>query len=387
MKPLKKLTVFTLVTAIVLSLFSFSAITGSAVVEIMDGDFSYVSNSDGTFALYHYYGSETSIELPSEVFETKVTSVYSGAFEDSDIVSVTIPENYTAIAENAFFGCEKLTDIALPKSLVKIGNNAFSGCSSLNTVFLPENSALNEVGYSAFSGNEALTSFTFPSKLTKISSNAFAGSAVSEALISNSVTTLGDGVFKDCAALENVTLPESLTNIPDNTFSGCTALNSVKIPKKVTEIGSNAFYNCSSLSEIEFPNALTKIGASAFENATSLTELFISDNVSDIGANAFYPMSIQKTLKVTCYENSYAADYCYENWVEYEAVEKLIGDVNLDGICNILDVSVIQKYKIGETDIPTERAKALADVNNDGSITIRDATLIQMKLAKIIDEF
>lgn len=60
-------------------------------------------------------------------------------------------------------------------------------------------------------------------------------------------------------------------------------------------------------------------------------------------------------------------------------------DVNRDGKFNILDVTAIQKYRIGlisEDDIDS----AQADANRDGKITIRDATCIQMILAGILKE-
>ncbi len=60
-------------------------------------------------------------------------------------------------------------------------------------------------------------------------------------------------------------------------------------------------------------------------------------------------------------------------------------DVNRDGKFNILDVTAIQKYRVGllsEDDIDS----AQADANRDGKITIRDATCIQMILAGILKE-
>ena len=38
-------------------------------------------------------------------------------------------------------------------------------------------------------------------------------------------------------------------------------------------------------------------------------------------------------------------------------------------------------------DLPTFRGENFADVTKDGKVNIRDATMIQMKLADIIDSF
>lgn len=383
MKTKRKIISAISITLAALMIISFAVFTSTAIVEVKDGDFSYVSNTGGTFALYRYYGSETSIELPDEVFDTKVTAVYNGAFENSNLISVTIPEDYTSIGENAFFGCKSLTAVSLPSSLTKIGNSAFSGCSALTAADIPNNSALTEIGYAAFSGDENLSAFSLQAGLKTINSNAFANTGITEANVPDSVTSFGEGVFIGCSSLESAALPKDITEIPQKTFMDCTSLSSIDIPKKVVAIGDSAFYNCSSLSNVEFSMALETIGNSAFENAYSLTELFISDSVTSIGAYAFYPMSIEKTLTVTCFKHSYAAEYCYENLVKYEGVE--LGDVNLDGSVDILDVALIQQYKIGGYDISSEIEKQVSDVNRNGSITIRDATLIQMKLARIID--
>ena len=59
-----------------------------------------------------------------------------------------------------------------------------------------------------------------------------------------------------------------------------------------------------------------------------------------------------------------------------------IGDVNCDGVINILDATLIQRY-LAELDDLNGRQLALADPSGDGSINIADATLIQMNIAEI----
>lgn len=387
MKPLKKFTSYLLLVSIIFGIFSLSAFTGSAVVEIIDGDFSYVKNSDNTYSLYNYYGEEKDITLPSTVFNRKVTSVYAHAFENSQLTSVTIPDNYLKIEENAFYGCESLASVKISSTVTEIGNMAFGSCAALAEVDFADANSLTLLGYSAFSGDTALKSVALPSSLLTINGGAFAETGLTSVELPDSVTALGSQAFMNCAELAVVSLSDKITEIADDTFYGCTALTEVKLPSKLTSIGANAFKDCASLSGIELPVSLKTIGESAFENASALKELFIYDGVTDIGANAFFPMSVQKSLTVTCYKDSYTAEYCYENFVQYNAVEKILGDVNLDGELTILDATLIQKYRINTYSITSPRARELADVNKDGNITVRDATLIQMKLAKFIDEF
>lgn len=63
-----------------------------------------------------------------------------------------------------------------------------------------------------------------------------------------------------------------------------------------------------------------------------------------------------------------------------------LGDVNLDGEIDILDVTCIQKYRADLIAL-NEEELLYADVNGDGDVTIRDATLIQMFIANKITEF
>ena len=56
------------------------------------------------------------------------------------------------------------------------------------------------------------------------------------------------------------------------------------------------------------------------------------------------------------------------------------GDVNLDGVEDINDVTLIQQH-IAKFDVKfTDKQKAIADVNGDGVVNINDATAIQIDL-------
>lgn len=59
-----------------------------------------------------------------------------------------------------------------------------------------------------------------------------------------------------------------------------------------------------------------------------------------------------------------------------------IGDVNMDGVINIYDVTLIQIY-IAKLDINDKFSKALADLNNNDIIDISDVTSVQKIIAKL----
>ena len=86
----------------------------------------------------------------------------------------TIPDTVTAIGDDAFVDCAKLTSVAIPESVTSIGAYAFSGCSGLQSIVIPYG-----------------------------------------------VEVIGQGTFQDCSSLESVTVPDSVTSIGDSAFDDC----------------------------------------------------------------------------------------------------------------------------------------------------------------------
>lgn len=97
-----------------------------------------------------YSGSEGAVTIPSTVNGEKVTAIGVGAFEGSNITSVSIPSGVTKIGQMSFSDCSNLSSVSLPSTLTSIGDCAFDGCSSLKTITIP-NSVTN-IGDDAFDG-------------------------------------------------------------------------------------------------------------------------------------------------------------------------------------------------------------------------------------------
>ena len=64
----------------------------------------------------------------------------------------------------------------------------------------------------------------------------------------------------------------------------------------------------------------------------------------------------------------------YAQWIDKSSI--VIGDVNLDGIINIYDATLIQKYSSGNYHFDAVQLFA-ADVNKDGVVNVMDATELQ----------
>ena len=81
-------------------------------------------------------------------------------------------------------------------------------------------------------------------------------------VIPDTVRLIGDRAFKDCSALESVTLPKGLKRITTGMFENCSKLN-ITIPDSVAIIHAEAFEGCN-LNTINIPSSVTDIDSTAF---------------------------------------------------------------------------------------------------------------------------
>ena len=124
--------------------------------------------------------------------------------------------------------------------------------------------------------------------LTSIGDYAFSSCMMLEEIsIPEGVTRIGREAFCACYSLSSVELPETLTEIGYRAFIGC-ALRSVEIPDSVTSLGAGAFYTCTWMESVTLPEGLTEIPDDLFGACWSLTSITIPESVTSIGDGAFY---------------------------------------------------------------------------------------------------
>ncbi len=205
--------------------------------------------------------------------------------------NIVLPSETKQIYKYAFYGNTSITKIALDGQIAKIGEKALANCTSLTELTI--GTAVNAIETGAFSGCTSVKTINYNSTKFRTTGtpvdNIFAGltSLTQINFASGATLPVGEGLFRDCTALESVTLP-AVANIPAGMFEGCTALKSVTFNAKNKVIGDRAFKNCSLLATPDLTTLASgaTISEYAFEGCSSIITIDLT-KVSRVEKGAF----------------------------------------------------------------------------------------------------
>ena len=174
-------------------------------------------NSIGNYA-FQYCRKLKTISMP------KVNTIGEYAFQFcSKLQNITLPIGTASINYGAFRN-SGLKSINLPNTITKISDNCFSECTALASASIP--STVTEIGYNAFYKN-ALTTINLPG-----------------------VQIINGSAFRDCKQLSQVTFAEGLWKLDGAPFEGCTALTEIDLPSSLREVNNRAFRYCSGIKKV-----------------------------------------------------------------------------------------------------------------------------------------
>lgn len=156
--------------------------------------FYYKDLPDGTYCISGYKGTESHIEIPT---------------------NITI----TILSDDLFKGHTEITSINISDSVRQIGGFIFDGCTGLTSVKLPSN-------------------------LQGMWQYAFTRTSIKEIDIPGTVVSIVPFTFNQSKCLKKVVINEGTKNIEAWAFKDCTALTDVYLPKSIKEISPKAFENC-----------------------------------------------------------------------------------------------------------------------------------------------
>ena len=168
--------------------------------------------------------------------------------------------------------------------------------NNLTEIIIPD--SVTSIGEQAFYNCSSLTSITIPDSVTSIDGAAFsgctslktAGSIGSDANIQIEFGSTITNFYQNSGLFDNlteITIGEGRTNIGSSAFYHCTGLEKMDIPDSIDSIADNLFYYCTSLSDLSIPDSIVSIGSYAFSYCESLSHVTIPDSVTSIGSYAF----------------------------------------------------------------------------------------------------
>ena len=173
----------------------------------------------------------------------KINPLYYGdLYLNGELVTEVTLTTATKIGDYAFYDYDLLTSITIPSSVKSIGDSAFYNCTKLESIAVDQNNSnYSSDEYGVLFNKDKTELIQYP-----------VGNTRTQYTIPSSVTSIGDGAFYNCSALETVTFGDNskLVIIGNEAFYNCSNLTSIKIPSSVIFIGSSAFSNCSNLSSV-----------------------------------------------------------------------------------------------------------------------------------------
>ena len=255
-------------------------------------------------------------EMSVFIFSSTSTACTITGIQDKSVTELIVPDYVTEIEEGAFSGCSFLISITLPF----VGKDASATTASGSTLFgyiFGANTFNGSIATRQYYAQNKYSTYYIPISLrnvtitggTILSGAFYYCSELTNIVLPNDITAIGNYAFYHCASLAEITIPEAVTTINSYAFVSCSSLTNIIIPNAVTSLGASAFAgsgltrltigngvqtieertfsNCYRLIDVNIPNTVTAIGGLAFNNCTELLSITIGDGVTTIGQRAF----------------------------------------------------------------------------------------------------
>ena len=236
--------------------------------------------------------------------------------------------NGGTIAENAFYNCSSLENMEVCESVKSIGQYAFNNCNFKNLTIA---NGVKNVDKRAlvFVSCENLT--VHADVITAV--YGISPSVLSYDLKTLTITggnakayhsTDGDPLcgFDDCPNLTKVVFKSGVTQIGDRILdmTNCpnNSLSEIVIEEGATSIGEYAFMHCDKLTDIVLPDSVTNIGHAAFADCSSLTTVTIGKNMKNIDDFAFTGCNAITDINYNGTKSQWNA-IKKDSWISYSA--------------------------------------------------------------------
>ena len=301
-------------------LFVLHAETDGSSAEMMD------HGACGEHTWYQYYSNGTLyIDGYGAMYDyNSVDDIPWHGYRDG-ITRIIIAYEVTSLGDSAFADCTNLEELSIPITLNSVKSDAhpaFAGCINIEKINITYGTDGYGYNYAAYPGSDSwyqntpwylsrnvLTELNIAGYITHIGNDAFRELNLSSLVIPNSVNSLGNHCFYNCAVLTDLTIPISLNsygNADYPAFWGCMAIEKVTFTR-----GSGSPF---SYYEVLGSGHIDLIPWNLNSNLEKT--IIISDDVPSLGMWMFLDCTIKNlTLPVNCITDNhhrYAFDNCYD---------------------------------------------------------------------------
>ena len=275
------------------------------------------------------------IKLPKGITEIPLYA-FDGC---TQLERVTSDGVISEVGNYAFNDCSSLTEVPDLSGVTEVGNGTFKNCSKLETVKLGD---LTRIGGEAFRNCQALSDlgdFDF-SEVTEIGFYAFFSCyALKQDIELPSITTLGYGAFI-YSGITGITIGEGLEELPKWVCWDCEELVHAELPSSLTDIGNGAFKECISLKNVTIgsparDSLLTNIQGEAFDGCSALESVEIYSSKSDVTIDpSAFPEGISPEFKLL----SIAEDEDDTIEAGGQSLKSAIASAEADGTLNVITI-------------------------------------------------
>lgn len=309
---------------------------------------------DGKTRFYNDFASETLV-IPSTVEYAgqtlKVIGIKFAAYEDNTCIKkLIVPNSIQYLFADCFNCCTSLEEVIIEEGAEILNFHPDHGAESyfndcpINKLYIGRQIAINK--YSPFSDLPLLTDVKLTNTTTSLIQGMFEGCvSLNHIVIPSSCSVIGESAFWGCKELKNIEFLGTLSEVGKSAFSGCTSLTGIKLGPLST-LGAYAFCDCENLESIELDNGITYLSKGVLSGCKSLKTFNIPTTVSGIeveamkGCEAISEINIPSSVK---YIRFRAFEEC--NSLKKLIFESCSEQIDLDGCQMYESISIFGSPK------------------------------------------
>ena len=188
----------------------------------------------------------SSIITPKDLtcYSSESITITGGAFQETEIESIELPNSIATIPAGAFYGCDKLREVKLPSNVKQLGAASFAYCSQLTNIEIPSTvtdlASQTASGYCSFTfgGCTKLKSINIPEGVNRLASGCFMWSGIEEITLGANIQKIAE---KSLAANSLKTLKICIKD-PDNLEYMDASFGNVQETDLIVPKGSKCIY-------------------------------------------------------------------------------------------------------------------------------------------------